>query len=129
MLFSLTIANSLKHTQVIGAMGAMDSVITVDPDPQADLKHVRAPALPGTAGPALSYCLPACLLRLPVCLRCLPTLPALLAFSAGCLQQLAACVAVAAAEAALRPPARPPPACPCHPLRASGLLCPADCRG
>ena len=85
MLFSLTIANSLKHTQVIGAMGAMDSVITVDPDPQADLKHVRAPALPGTAGPALSYCLPACL---PAPTASLPTLPAYPACSVGLLRGL-----------------------------------------
>jgi hypothetical protein len=26
--------------EVIGGMGAMDSIVTVDPDPQADLKHV-----------------------------------------------------------------------------------------
>lgn len=27
--------------QVIGGIGAMDSIVTVDPDPQTDLKHVR----------------------------------------------------------------------------------------
>lgn len=27
--------------EVIGGMGAMDSIVTVDPDPQTDLKHVR----------------------------------------------------------------------------------------
>jgi nucleotide-binding universal stress UspA family protein len=26
--------------EVIGGMGAMDSIVTVDPDPQADLKHI-----------------------------------------------------------------------------------------
>ena len=31
-----------RPCQVIGGIGAMDSIVTVDPDPQTDLKHVRA---------------------------------------------------------------------------------------
>ena len=66
------------NTQVIGAMGAMDSIITVDPDPQADLKHVRAPPLlPALLAPPrlfsylfLPTCLPACPPCLPACLSC-----------------------------------------------------------
>ena len=31
-------------SKVIGGIGAMDSIVTVDPDPQTDLKHVREQA-------------------------------------------------------------------------------------
>ena len=31
--------------QVIGGIGAMDSIVTVDPDPQTDLKHVSGSAV------------------------------------------------------------------------------------
>ena len=55
----------------------MDSIITVDPDPQADLKHVRAPPLlPALLAPPrlFSYLfLPTCL---PACPPCLPACPA-----------------------------------------------------
>lgn len=42
-LASLALRHILTHTyaQVIGGIGAMDSIVTVEPDPQTDLKHVR----------------------------------------------------------------------------------------
>ena len=129
MLSSLPITNcnALQHVQVIGAMGAMDSVITVDPDPQADLKHVRAP--PAThCRPAP---LPACQLAAAggwVC-SCLPSCPSsLLVAAAGCgggggydsTTQCAPCAPAALQHACPCPPAArlpfdlPVPALPCR---------------
>lgn len=46
-LSSSTNARPPACLQVIGGIGAMDSIVTVDPDPATDLKHVSAGARQG----------------------------------------------------------------------------------